>query len=182
MNSLEKVADGLDWIIEHIARVTAWSALALVAIMAFNVLLRYFFRTGSVAMQEMEWHLMAVLALLCISYSTLKDGHVQVDVLYRQFPPRVQRIIHFISCLLILAVAIIIFRLSIPYVTQSYNIGERSPDPGGLGQRWIIKAMIPAGFALLFVQSFAALLRALVSMLTGRQLATRDDRGAEHAA
>ena len=51
--------------------------------MAYNVLLRYFFRTGSVAMQELEWHLMAPICMLGLSYAILKDGHVQVDILLR---------------------------------------------------------------------------------------------------
>jgi TRAP-type mannitol/chloroaromatic compound transport system permease small subunit len=69
-------------------------------------------------------------------------------------------------------------------VQQSYNIGEGSPDPGGLTHRWILKAMIPAGFALLLVQSLAALLRAFVSLVTGQPIRRPgdDERGVEHAA
>ena len=59
----------------------------------------------------------------------------------------------------------ILLKLSIPYVMQSYNIGEKSPDPGGLTHRWIVKAMLPVGFALLLIQSIAAMLRALIPIL-----------------
>ena len=52
-NGLAAVADGLDSVIERIGRVTGWCSLAIVLVMAYNVLLRYFFRTGSVAMQEL---------------------------------------------------------------------------------------------------------------------------------
>ena len=44
------VAKALDTLIDRIGRVTGWCALAIVLVMAYNVLLRYFFRTGSVAM------------------------------------------------------------------------------------------------------------------------------------
>ena len=133
--------------------------------MAYNVLLRYFFRTGSVAMQELEWHLMAPICMLGLSYAILKDGHVQVDILFGRFPERLQRVIQFISTVLVVIVIAILLKLSIPYVLQSYNIGEKSPDPGGLTHRWIVKAMLPVGFALLLVQSIAAMLRALVPIL-----------------
>lgn len=182
MNVLQNLADGLDWAIDRLGRVTAWTCFALVAVMSYNVLLRYFFSTGSVAMQELEWHLMAVLSLLCISYSALHDGHVQVDILYGRFPPRLQRIVHFISCVLVLALAAIILKLSIHYVLQSYNIGEGSPDPGGLSHRWVVKALIPAGFALLLLQSLAACLRAGIALVTGETVARPDDHGVEHAA
>jgi TRAP-type mannitol/chloroaromatic compound transport system permease small subunit len=163
--ALATVADALDTIIDRIGRVTGWCSFAIVVVMAYNVLLRYFFRTGSVAMQELEWHLMAPICMLGLSYAILKDGHVQVDILYGRFPQRLQRTIQFISTVLVVIVIAILLKLSVPYVLQSYNIGEKSPDPGGLTHRWIVKAMLPAGFALLLVQSIAAMLRALVPIL-----------------
>ena len=93
----------LDAVIDRIGRVTGWCSLAIVLVMAYNVLLRYFFRTGSVAMQELEWHLMAPICMLGLSYAILKDGHVQVDILYGRFPERLQRIIQFISTVLVVA-------------------------------------------------------------------------------
>ena len=162
---LNAVADKLDFVIDRIGRITGWCSLAIVLVMAYNVLLRYFFRTGSVAMQELEWHLMAPICMLGLSYAILKDGHVQVDILYGRFPVRLQRIIQFISMVLVVLVVAILFKLSIPYVMQYYNIGEQSPDPGGLTHRWIVKSMLPIGFGLLLIQSIAATLRALVPIL-----------------
>ncbi len=167
MQRLIRIADALDALIEGIGRIAAWSSLALVLLMSYNVLLRYFFRTGSVALQEMEWHIMAFLVLICICYTTLKDGHVQVDILFSRFPDGARRVILFISATLVVILAALLLDLAIPYVLQSYSIGESSPDPGGLGHRWLLKALMPAGFTLLLVQSIAAWLRALVAVLTG---------------
>jgi TRAP-type mannitol/chloroaromatic compound transport system permease small subunit len=166
-SGLKRLAGELDRFIDIVGRVTGWSAFALVAVMSFNVLLRYMFRTGSVAMQELEWHLMAPICMLGLSYAILHDGHVKVDILYGRFSVRVQRIIDFVSSVMIVLVVGILLWLSIPYVVQSYNIGEISPDPGGLTHRWIVKAMLPAGFALLLIQSIAASLRAFVVMMDG---------------
>ncbi|MDP3077542.1 TRAP transporter small permease subunit [Bradyrhizobium sp.] len=163
--TLLRAANLLDRVIERIGRVTGWFALALVLVMSFNVLLRYLFRTGSVAMQELEWHLMAPVCMLGLSYAILKDGHVLVDIFYGRLSERWKRIIDFVSAVLVVAVVFILLKLSIPYVLQSYSIGEKSPDPGGLTHRWVLKAMLPVGFALLLVQSFAAMLRALVPVI-----------------
>ena len=76
--------------------------------MAYNVLLRYFFRTGSVAMQELEWHLMAPICMLGLSYAILEDGHVQVDILFGRFPERLRRVIEFISTVLVVVVIAIL--------------------------------------------------------------------------
>lgn len=163
--TLLRIADVLDTIIERIGRITGWFALALVLVMASNVLLRYLFRTGSVAMQELEWHLMAPVCMLGLSYAILRDGHVQVDILYGRFPTRLKRLIDLVSTMLVVIVVAILLKLSLPYVMQSYAIGERSPDPGGLSHRWMLKAMLPLGFALLLVQSIAAMLRAAVPVI-----------------
>jgi TRAP-type mannitol/chloroaromatic compound transport system permease small subunit len=163
--SLAKLADILDTTIDRIGRVTGWCSFAIVVVMAYNVLLRYLFHTGSVAMQELEWHLMAPICMLGLSYAILKDGHVQVDILFGRFPMRVQRVIQFLSTVLVVIVIGILLKLSIPYVLQSYSIGEQSPDPGGLTHRWIVKSMLPIGFALLLIQSVAAMVRALIPLL-----------------
>lgn len=155
----------LDTAIDRIGRVTGWCSLAIVLVMSSNVLMRYLFHTGSVAMQELEWHLMAPICMLGLSYAILKDGHVQVDIFYGHFPERVKRIVDVASALLVVAVVAILFKLSLPYVLQSYSIGEGSPDPGGLPYRWILKSMLPVGFLLLLVQSTAALLRAAARLI-----------------
>ncbi|MDX2259110.1 MAG: TRAP transporter small permease subunit [Hyphomicrobiaceae bacterium] len=163
--TMKRIATALDTFIDRIGRVTGWCAFALVCVMAYNVLLRYFFRTGSVAMQELEWHLMAPICLLGLSYALLHDGHVKVDILYGNFSPRLQRIVDLVSMILVSAVVALLIYLSIPYVEQSWRIGEQSPDPGGLTNRWIVKAMLPLGFALLLIQSLAATLHALIAVI-----------------
>jgi len=162
---LLRAADLLDALIDRIGQVTGWFALMLVLVMSNNVLMRYVFHTGTVALQELEWHLMAPICMFGLSYAILKDGHVQVDILYGRFPARVKRLVDFVSTILVVLVVAYLMKLSIPYVQQSYAIGEQSPDPGGLTHRWILKATIPLGFALLLVQSIAAMLRALVPLL-----------------
>ncbi|WP_250152268.1 TRAP transporter small permease subunit [Ancylobacter radicis] len=163
---LESIARALDVIVEGCGRLAAWTGFALVLVMAGNVLMRYAFHTGSVAMQELEWHLMSPLTLLCIAYTIKHEGHVRVDILFARLPPRVQQAIDLFSAFSVVALAVIVIILSWPYVMQSYRIGEGSPDPGGLPGRFILKAMIPAGFALLLLQSLAATARALAALLS----------------
>jgi TRAP-type mannitol/chloroaromatic compound transport system permease small subunit len=43
-------------------------------------------------------------------------------------------------------------------VQQSFAVDEKSADPGGLSYRWLLKSLLPLGFALLALQSFAKLL------------------------
>lgn len=141
--------------VDLIGRAAAWLTLAIVVLMATNVLLRYAFSIGSVWAQELEWHLLAPLVLLGMTYALMKGDHVRVDVFYARFGARGRAAVDLLSAVLAVAVALLVIRYSMPYVQQSYSIGEISSDPGGLTHRWVLKAMIPVGFALFALQAAA---------------------------
>ena len=141
--------------VDAIGRAASWLTLAIVVLMAVDVLLRYGFSIGSVWSQELEWHLLSPLVLFGMTYALQKGDHVRVDVLYARYPPRGQAAIDLLAALLAVAMAALVIRYSIHYVQQSYGIDEISADPGGLTHRWMLKALIPVGFALFAVQAAA---------------------------
>jgi TRAP-type mannitol/chloroaromatic compound transport system permease small subunit len=150
--------------VDLIGRATSWLALVIIVLMATNVVLRYLFSYGSVWAQELEWHLLAPLILVGMSYALLHGEHVRVDVLYANFSARTKLIVDVISQVLCILISLIIVWLSVKYVSQSYLVGETSADPGGLPYRWALKALIPIGFVLLILQSFALLLGAIAQL------------------
>ena len=149
--------------IDGVGRATRWLTLAMIALVATNVLLRYAFSFGSVWSQELEWHLLAAVILFGMSYALQRGDNVRVDVFYAGFSPRTKFIVDVISALLLLAIALIFIKLSAAYVMQSYAIGETSADPGGIPMRWAVKGLIPLGFALLALQQVGALLRLFIA-------------------
>jgi TRAP-type mannitol/chloroaromatic compound transport system permease small subunit len=152
----------IESLIDGVGRATLYLALAMIALVATNVLLRYAFSFGSVWAQELEWHLLAAVILLGMSYSLQRGDNVRVDVFYADFKPRTKFIVNVVSNLLLLAIALIFIKLSIQYVGQSWAIDETSPDPGGIPYRWAIKGLIPLGFGLLVLQTLGALLKLFV--------------------
>ena len=155
MTPAEKLADGIDIFIDAVGRITAWSSFLLAVVMATNVLLRYGFNTGSVWSQELEWHLMSPICLFGMSYALRHGEHVRVDVLFASYSQRNKYLVEFITALLSMAISLIIIKLSWAYVLQSWSIGEGTANPGGISGRYILKGLIPLGFALLFLQSLA---------------------------
>ncbi len=135
--------------------------LALVVLVATNVLLRYLFSIGPVALQELEWHLISPIALLGLAYAMKHRADVRVDFIYDHFSARVKAMVDLLTALLTVCVGLIITWLAVPYVIQSYELTEGSPDPGGLTLRYLLKGFIPLGFALLLLQGIADSLRAL---------------------
>jgi TRAP-type mannitol/chloroaromatic compound transport system permease small subunit len=162
MADSESVATrAIEGLIDRIGSVVLWLALAMIGLVATNVLLRYSLSLGSVWAQELEWHLLAALILLGMSYAMQRGDNVRVDLFYANYTPRTKFIVDLVSIVLTFIVALVFIKLSLAYVAQAYSIGEMSPDPGGIPMRWMVKGLIPLGYALLALQSVGALLRLL---------------------
>jgi len=145
----------IDRFTELVGACTSWVALVIVLLMAANVLLRYAFSVGTVWAQELEWHLLVPLILFGMSYGLRHGEHVRVDIVYSRLSARRKLIVDLVSALLTVAVSVLIIGFSLHYVQQSWVIDEGSPDPGGIPHRYLIKGLIPVGFALLLLQGVA---------------------------
>jgi TRAP-type mannitol/chloroaromatic compound transport system permease small subunit len=163
--ALEAAARRLGRLAEATGALAAIAVLALVLVMSGNVLLRYGFSAGSVWAQELEWHLMAPIALFGMVWALKRGEHVRVDVLYARFPERAKAIADILACLLGLVIAGAIVWLSQKYVGQSFANNEGSANPGGIPFRWALKALIPAGFLLLAIQYVAEICDAAARFL-----------------
>jgi TRAP-type mannitol/chloroaromatic compound transport system permease small subunit len=152
------MAGGIERFVDAAGRAVSWLALVIVALMSTNVILRYLFSTGSVWAQELEWHLLVPLILFGASYALRHGEHVRVDIVYGRFSQRNKDLVDFVSAFLAMAIAALFIWYSVFYVQQSWVIDEGSPDPGGIPHRFLLKALIPIGFALLLAQSFASAL------------------------
>ncbi len=154
----------LERLFDRFSDLMGWISGVLCLVMLVNVfydaIMRYFFRTGSIALQELEWHLFAVVFLFGMSYTLKEDGHVRVDVLYDQFSPRWKAIVNIAGTLLFLVpLAVLIIQGSIWYVKEAYVMHEISGDPGGLHYRWLIKAVIPLSFIFLIISACGFIVR-----------------------
>jgi TRAP-type mannitol/chloroaromatic compound transport system permease small subunit len=158
----------VDRFVDLVGRGVSWLSLAICILMAIDVLLRYAFSIGSVWAQELEWHLLAPLVLFGMTFALNKGDHVRVDVFYARYGPRAQAAVDVLSAAFAVAMAVLVIRYSIQFVQQAYAINEISADPGGLTHRWILKALIPVGFALFGLQAAAQGVRAALRLQGAR--------------
>lgn len=154
-----RVAAAIEALIDAMGRLTLWLVLAMIALVASNVLLRYSMSLGSVWAQELEWHLLAAIIMLGMSHALQRGEDVRVDLFYGRYGARTKWWVDLASLLLLLAIALIFFKLSLGYVGQAWAVGERSADPGGIPWRWAVKSLIPVGFALIALHAVAATIR-----------------------
>ena len=157
------VAERIESVIDLFGKVAAWLTLSIVLLIVVNVILRYTMSLGSVWAQELEWHLLAAMILFGISFSLLRGDNVRVDLFYANYTPQKKYIVDLVSAILTIIIAVFFVKLSFNYVGQSFSIGEKSPDPGGIPMRWLVKSLIPIGFSLLALQGFAEMLRVIMN-------------------
>ncbi|MCS6969302.1 MAG: TRAP transporter small permease subunit [Cytophagales bacterium] len=151
---------------EYVGRAISWLTTGLVLVFCIDVLLRYVFKSASVAFYEIEWHLFSLIFLLGAGYSLKHDRHVRVDIFYARFSPKAKAWINFLGVgLFLIPFAVLVIKSSIPYVAMSYRINESSADAGGLPYRYLIKSAITAGFSLLLLQGIALMLDSLLILL-----------------
>ncbi len=149
---LLKVEKAFDKFADLIGAVTSMAIVLMIMNVTYDVVMRYFFKSGSIAFQEMEWHLFSVVILLGMAYTLKEDGHVRVDLIYDRLSPNKKAMINMIGVVtFIYPLAILIGLASVPFVVETFQSGEISGDPGGLTHRWIVKALIPLSFLLLFI-------------------------------
>jgi TRAP-type mannitol/chloroaromatic compound transport system permease small subunit len=161
---LRKFSSKIDAFTECVGKCTSWLIIILVLLVGYDVSMRYLFQSGSIGLQELEWHLFSIIFLIGAAYTLKHDEHVRLDILYRSklLSDRHRAWIDVFGTLFILIPFCLLIVISAwPFVSQAYIHLEASPDPGGLPARWVIKTIIPAGFSLLLIQGVAEVIKKL---------------------
>jgi len=172
LHLLDRFSIKLEQFSELAGKLVSWLVLTMVLLVSYDVAMRYFFLSGSVALQEMEWHLFSLIFLIGAAYTFKHDDHVRLDLFYKsKFMDDIRRawINLFGSLFLLLPFCILIIVTAWPFVYQSYIHLEGSPDPGGLPYRWILKASIPLGFTLLLLQGVSDIIKNL-NIILGKNI------------
>ena len=156
MQMLENFVDFVDSVSDQIGHLVGWMTTLMVLVVFYDTVMRYAFNKGNVALQELEWHLFAIVFLIGAAYTLKDQGHVRVDILYVNLSKKTKAWIDFIGVFVFLIPFSVMVILSTKgFIMNSWAIREISPDPGGLPARYILKTMIPIGFSLLIVQGLS---------------------------
>jgi len=154
------VSRAIDRVNDWVGRGFRLLTLLMVLVTTVDVLMRYAFHTSYVLVQELEWHLFAILFLVAAGYTHLKGDHVRVDIFYARMSPRAKAMIDLAGSLVFLfPTCFLLVWTSFPFIRASVGVLEGSPDPGGLPGRYLLKMAIPVGFMLLGLQGVSELVK-----------------------
>lgn len=160
---LLRLSEILDGIVSTIGRLAAWLAVALIGVILLDVVTRRLFVLGSTRLQELEWHLHGGLLLLVIGFAYLRNAHVRIEIFRESMAPRGRAIVEMIGCVVLIApFCWLMVTSGYTYAYRAFVVGEGSAALTGLQHRFIIKSMIPIGFALVAMAATAIFLKCFV--------------------
>ncbi len=161
MSALATISEKIDSMNDTIGRGVAWLVLLMVLIQFFVVIFRYVFSISFIQMQEAIWYLHGVIFMLGASYTLLNDGHVRVDVFYRDASPKNRARVDFWGGVLyLLPFCILVFYLSFGLVVNSWKVLEGSTETNGIHAVYLLKTVIWVFAVLMFLQGFSLVAKA----------------------
>ncbi|WP_068546068.1 TRAP transporter small permease subunit [Thalassotalea crassostreae] len=167
LNNLVKVIDSIT---EFTGKAIAWLTLLIVITTFAIVLLRYGFSLGWIAMQESVIYAHGAIFMLGAAYTLKHDGHVRVDIFYQKFSAKQKALVNLFGTLfLLMPVCLFIFYVSIDYVLLSWEILEKSKEPGGLPAVYLNKSLILLLVITLILQGVAEIARNILIINTNSQ-------------
>ncbi|WP_328185374.1 TRAP transporter small permease subunit [Marinobacter sp. OP 3.4] len=171
---------GLDRLISAIGRGLSWLWLVMLVVVLVNVFSRFVLSRGSIALEELSWHLFGIAMMMTLAYAVVKDDHVRVDVLREKFSLRTRALIEALGiALLALPILYLMMDALVPYAWKAFVLEERSQAPSGLPYRFIFKGFLPLGLALVALALFSRLTRC-TTLLAGFPRAAPHDREEDH--
>jgi TRAP-type mannitol/chloroaromatic compound transport system permease small subunit len=189
MYTLYTVSKYLRQFVVGVGKVGAWLSLLLMLVIMYDVVTRngisYLQHSGiisaetakslsiisSTKLQEMEWHLHAVLFLVCFGFAYMRDAHVRIELVRDRLKPRTKLWIELFGIVFFMAPYVVLMvYFGYDFAHRSYETGEVSAALTGLPHRWIIKAFLPIGFLLIGLAGLSQFLRTIVALFGPAEL------------
>jgi len=168
MHVLKKFLHGIDRLNYWVARIVSWSVVVIIAATVYEVIMRYIFNSPTIWVFEFNYLLHGPYFLLLGAYTFAINGHVNVDVFYGRFKPRVKAIIDLFTMPLFFFFIGMMLIYGGQFSFNSFSFREN------LSSAWAppvypVKMIIPLAAALIMLQGIAKYIRCLHLAITGRE-------------
>lgn len=159
MRTLLFVSGAIDRLTVFVGRAVSWLVLAAVLVSAGNAVIRKALDMSSNAWLELQWYLFGAVFMLAAAYTLQLNEHIRIDIVSGRLSKRSRDWIDMAGhVLMLMPFVLLMLWLLVPYVRLSVRIQETSANAGGL-IIWPAKAMILAGFVLLFLQGISEIIK-----------------------
>ncbi|NQW00149.1 MAG: TRAP transporter small permease subunit [Rhodospirillales bacterium] len=172
------VANGLEKLVIWAGTLASWLILPLVFVIIFDALFRKFVRfvpfisdyelyqfLNSPVLQDLEWHLHAVVFLCSLGYAYVYNAHVRLDIYRPRLGSRGRLWVEFLGGIgFLLPFLSILIYYAWDFFATAYVMDETGGSGNEIDNRWLIKSFILKGPVLLFLSAASILLRLAVRL------------------
>lgn len=165
---MQTVLLSVDRLSAFIGKLFGWAILVMIAIIIYEVFMRYVLRTPTAWAYDMGYMLYGTIFIMAGAYALSTVAHVRGDVVYRLMPVRAQAGLDLTLYLVFFFPAVVALIYSgYVYAEMSWRIGERSSSGPGGPPVYHFKSLIPLAAVFLFIQGLAELARCIICLRTG---------------
>ncbi|MBB4302875.1 TRAP-type mannitol/chloroaromatic compound transport system permease small subunit [Rhodobium orientis] len=159
------LAQAIDAVNSAIGKFVAWFALFIVLLQFAIVVGRYVFGVGSIWAQELIVYMHAFNFMLAAAYTLRNDGHVRVDIFYREAAPAKKALVNLLgAAFLLIPVCILIVWVSRDYVAGSWAVFEGSKETSGIQGVFLLKTAIMVFAVQMGLQGVSMILHSLLAL------------------
>lgn len=165
MPTLLKFVTLVDAVSDRLGKLAAWTVLISAMICALNAVVRYGIASlSSNAALEIQWYMFAWMVMIGAPLVLKLNEHVRVDLIYGKLSGNKPVWIDIFGLLAFLLPTMgFMFYTTWPYFMNILTSSEMSENAGGL-IRWPAVLAMPIGFAMVFIQGLAEIMKRLAYM------------------
>lgn len=165
---LERLLHAIDNTTELVGKAASWLIIPIAFILVYESTLRYAFNKPTIWAHETTQMMFGALFILGVAWIYRYGEHVNMDVVYKLFPVRVQGVVDMVTSIFFFAVCITMLWKGGQIAWESFLALERSYNPWH-PPIWPLKFTIPIAGFLLLLQGVAEFIRNY-RKVTGRRL------------
>ena len=160
---LRKLTIIIDRIVVKQAEASSLLMVALVVLMCYGVIMRYFFNAPTIWGLELTTFIYGVHFVMGYSYTEYFEGHVRVDIFSSKFPKKVQDILYIVLtiCVSLPLVTLLGLWAWDNAITSTRMLEELSS--AWAPPLWPVKLFMALGFTFLFLQVLSNLIKRILS-------------------
>ena len=159
----------IDKFSKRVGNVVCWILMPLIFAMTYEVLARKLFHSPTIWAYDISRFLYGALFMLGAGYALSRGVHIRADFLYRNFKTKNQGLIDFWLYLIFYFPGLIVFLyMTIGYVGESIQRGERGMDTTWMPYMWPIKTCLLIGIIFLLVQGISELFKSYWAAKKGK--------------
>ena len=166
---MAKIIITIDKFSKLTGNIVCWITMPLILGMVYEVLARKLFLAPTIWAYDISRFLYGALFMLGAGYALSKGVHIRADFLYRNFKTKNQGTIDFWLYILFYFPGLIVFLyMTIGYVGESIQRGERGMDTTWMPYMWPIKTCLLIGIIFLLIQGVSELFKSYWAATRGK--------------